>query len=50
MEPRRGDPVASFPQECVAEHKKTFGEPLEKLEVEIRAMREQARPEGGQPS
>lgn len=33
-----------------AEHKRTFGEPLEKLGVEIRAVAEEARSEGSQPS
>jgi hypothetical protein len=33
-----------------AEHKKTFGEPLEKLGVEIRAVAEKAKSEGDQPS
>jgi len=33
-----------------AEHTRTFGEPLEKLGVQIRAMAGQARSESGQPS
>jgi hypothetical protein len=33
-----------------AEHKRTFGEPLQELQLEIQAMAEQAKPRSGRPS
>jgi len=33
-----------------AEHKRTFGEPLRELQLEIQAMAEQSKPESGRPS